>query len=130
MSDIGLTAQFGALVVLLVLSGMFSMSETVMMAANRYRLRSRAAQGHRGARLALDLLNKTDRLLGVILLFNNLVNTAAATLVSVITMELFGDDRWALGAATLTITFMILVFSEITPKVIGEIGRASCRERV
>lgn len=119
MSDIGLTAQFGALVVLLVLSGMFSMSETVMMAANRYRLRTRAAQGHRGARLAMDLLNKTDRLLGVILLFNNLVNTAAATLVSVITMELFGDDRWALGAATLTITFMILVFSEITPKVIG-----------
>lgn len=95
------------------------MSETVMMAANRYRLRSMAAQNHRGARLAVDLLNQTDRLLGVILLFNNLVNTAAATLVSVITMELFGDDRWALGAATLGITFMILVFSEITPKVIG-----------
>lgn len=119
MSDISLAAQFGALVLLLVLSGLFSMSETVMMAANRYRLRSLAAQNHRGASLAVDLLNQTDRLLGVILLFNNLVNTAAATLVSVITMELFGDDRWALGAATLAITFMILVFSEITPKVIG-----------
>lgn len=90
-----------------------------MMAANRYRLRTLAAQHHRGARLAVDLLNQTDRLLGVILLFNNLVNTAAAMLVSVITLELFGDDRWALGAATLGITFLILVFSEITPKVIG-----------
>ena len=119
MSDINLTLQIATLVVLLVLSGCFSMSETVMMAANRYRLRSLAGQGNRGATLALDLLGKTDRLLGVILLFNNLVNTAAATLVSVITLELFGDERWALGIATLLVTFAILVFSEITPKVIG-----------
>jgi Mg2+/Co2+ transporter CorB len=119
VSDIHLTLQIAALVVLLVLSACFSMSETVMMAANRYRLRSLAAQGHRGASLALDLLAKTDRLLGVILLFNNLVNTAAATLVSVITLELFGNERWALGIATLLVTFAILVFSEITPKVIG-----------
>jgi Mg2+/Co2+ transporter CorB len=95
------------------------MSETVMMAANRYRLRSLASQGNRGAGLALELLARTDRLLGVILLFNNLVNTAAATLVSVITLELFGDESWALGVATLLVTFAILVFSEITPKVIG-----------
>ena len=119
MSDIHLTLQITALVVLLVLSACFSMSETVMMAANRYRLRSLAAQGQRGAELALDLLGKTDRLLGVILLFNNLVNTAAATLVSVITLELFGNESWALGVATLLVTFAILVFSEITPKVIG-----------
>ena len=119
MSDFSLTLQIVALIVLLVLSGCFSMSETVMMAANRYRLRSLAGQDNRGARLALDLLAHTDRLLGVILLFNNLVNTAAATLVSVITLELFGDERWALGAATLLVTFAILVFSEITPKVVG-----------
>lgn len=119
MSDLSLTLQVVALIVLLILSGSFSMSETVMMAANRYRLRSLAAQGHRGAVLALDLLAHTDRLLGVILLFNNLVNTAAATLVSVLTMELFGDERWVLGAATLLVTFAILVFAEITPKVIG-----------
>jgi len=119
VSDLTLTLQALALVVLLVLSGCFSMSETVMMAANRYRLRSLASQDHRGAILALDLLAHTDRLLGVILLFNNLVNTAAATLVSVITMELFGDERWALGVATLLVTFAILVFAEITPKVIG-----------
>ena len=119
MSDLSLTLQVVALIVLLILSGSFSMSETVMMAANRYRLRSLAAQGHRGAVLALDLLAHTDRLLGVILLFNNLVNTAAATLVSVLTMELFGDERWVLGAATLLVTFAILVFAEITPKVVG-----------
>lgn len=108
-----------ALLVLLCLSGLFSMTETVMMAANRYRLRSRAAQGHKGSVLAVALLNKTDRLLGVILLFNNLINTAAATLASVITVELFGNDRWALGLGTLILTFFILVFSEISPKVIG-----------
>ena len=95
------------------------MTETVMMASNRYRLKSLAAGGHRGARLAVDLLQKTDRLLGVVLLFNNLVNVGAATLASVITIQLFGEDRIALAIGTVTLTFFILVFSEITPKVIG-----------
>lgn len=95
------------------------MTETVMMASNRYRLRSLASAGHRGAKLAIDLLNKTDRLLGVILLFNNLVNVAAATLASVITIHLFGEESWALATGTLLLTFFILVFAEITPKVIG-----------
>lgn len=107
------------LVLLLLLSGFFSMAETSMMASNRYRLRHRAALGHRGAMLALELLGRTDKMLGVILLGNNLINAAAATLVSIITIQLFGDDKWALGAGTLLITFAILVFSEITPKIIG-----------
>ena len=119
MPDSSLALQLVALTLLLAFSGLFSMSETTMMAANRYRLRSMASSGHRGAVLALDLLGQTEKLLGVILLFNNLINAAAATLVSVITIELFGDERWALGAGTLLITFLILVFSEITPKVIG-----------
>lgn len=119
MSDPTLALQLAALALLLVFSGLFSMSETTMMAANRYRLRSMASNGHRGAELALELLDQTEKLLGVILLFNNLINAAAATLVSVITIQLFGDERWALGAGTLLITFLILVFSEITPKVIG-----------
>lgn len=119
MSESLLPAQLAALVLLLIFSGAFSMTETVMMAANRYKLRSKAAAGHTGARLALELLAKTDRLLGVILLFNNLINIAAATLSSVITIHLFGEDRWALGAGTVTLTFLILVFSEISPKVIG-----------
>src|SRR5436189_160089 len=65
------------------------------------------------------LLAKTDKLLGVILLGNNLVNAAAASLVTVIGIELFGDDKYVMMAATLVITFLILVFSEVTPKVIG-----------
>ena len=119
MDTIPLGTQFAALAVLLVLSGLSSMTETVMMASNRYRLRALAANGHRGARLAVDLLAQTDRLLGVILLFNNLVNVAAATLASVITINLVGEEGWALAAGTVTLTFAILVFSEITPKVIG-----------
>lgn len=95
------------------------MTETAMMAANRYRLQARRQAGHTGARLALELLAKIDKLLGVILLFNNLVNAAAATLVSLIAMQLFGEDKWALGAGTVVVTFLILVFSEVTPKVIG-----------
>lgn len=119
MIEFPLSAKLAALAVLLVLSGTFSMAETAMMAANRYQLRSQAASGHRGAELALELLDKIDRLLGVILLFNNLINAAAATLVSVITIELFGEKQWALGVSTVLVTFLILVFSEITPKVIG-----------
>lgn len=119
MGDIPISALSVALVVLLLLSGVFSMSETCMMAANRYRLRHLANQGHQGARLALDLLDRTEKLLGVVLLGNNLLNAAAATLVSVITIELFGEDKWLLGAGTLFVTFAILVVSEIVPKIIG-----------
>ncbi len=119
MEDIPISALSGTLIILLLLSAFFSMTETTMMAANRYRLRHLASEGHRGATIALDLLGRTDKMLGVILLGNNLVNAGAATLVSVITIELFGEEKWALGAGTLAITFAILVFSEITPKIIG-----------
>lgn len=108
-----------ALVVLLALSAFFSLSETAMMASNRFRLRHLAQSGHHGAEKALSLLNRTDKMLGVILLGNNLVNSAAATLVSVIAIEMFGEEKWALGVGTLVVTFAILVFSEITPKIIG-----------
>lgn len=119
MIDVPLSVQFAALAVLLIVNGFFSLAETAMMAANRYRLRHLAQSGQRGPRLALDLLARTDKLLGVILLFNNLINAAAATLVSVIAIQLFGEEEWALGAGTLTVTFLILIFSEITPKVVG-----------
>jgi Mg2+/Co2+ transporter CorB len=119
MTDHSLSALSLALVILLALSAFFSMAETSMMAANRYRLRHLASQGQRGAMLAMRLLANTDKLLGVILLGNNLVNAAAATLVSVIAIELFGEEEWALAAGTLFITFLILVFAEITPKIIG-----------
>lgn len=119
MNDIPLGMQFGALVVLLVLAAFFSIAETSMMALNRYRLKHMVKQGHRGAKLAHVLLAHTDRLLGVILLGNNLVNAAAATLVGLITIQLFGENKIALGLGTLAVTFLILVFAEITPKVIA-----------
>jgi Mg2+/Co2+ transporter CorB len=119
MDEIPLSALSATLIVLLAVSGFFSLTETAMMAANRFRLRHLAQTGHHGAIKALSLLNRTDKMLGVILLGNNLVNSAAATLVSVIAIELFGDDKWALGIGTLAVTFAILVFSEITPKIIG-----------
>ncbi|HEX5126278.1 MAG TPA: CNNM domain-containing protein [Rhodocyclaceae bacterium] len=119
MNEVPLSVQLALLGALLVSSGFFSLAETAMMAANRYRLKNAAANGERGAQLALDLLGKTDRLLGVVLLFNNLINAASATLVSVITIKFFGESKWILGAGTLAVTFLILVFAEITPKVVG-----------
>jgi Mg2+/Co2+ transporter CorB len=117
--DIPLGSLGIALAVLLVISGLFSLAETSMMASNRIRLKHRAARGERGSKLALSLLAQTDRLLGVILLFNNLVNAAAATLTAVLMERLFAEQEYALAAGTVAITFAILVFSEITPKVIG-----------
>ncbi|MDQ5917825.1 MAG: magnesium and cobalt exporter, family, partial [Pseudomonadota bacterium] len=66
-----------------------------MMAANRYRLRHSAQEGNRGAKMALALLGKTDKLLGVILLGNTLINAAAATLTGYIALEVFGSEKWA-----------------------------------
>lgn len=112
-------ALISALVLLLVLSAFFSGSETSMMAVNRYRLKTLSKEGHRGAHLAEKLLAQTDKLLSAILIGNNLVNSAAAALVTVIVFRLFGESELALTMATLLVTFLILVFSEVTPKVIG-----------
>jgi len=119
LDDLPLAPQFAALAVLLILSALFSIAETSMMALNRYRLKAMVRLGNRAAQRTAKLLERTDRLLGVILLGNNLINAAAATLVGVITIELFGQNEIALSAGTLVVTFLILVFSEITPKVIG-----------
>lgn len=119
MDDIPLSVLLAVLALILIFSGFFSMSETSMMALNRYRLKHLANRGHRGAKLTSLLLDKTDKLLGVILLCNNLLNAAAATLVTVITVRLLGASEFALAIGTLSVTVALLVFSEITPKVIG-----------
>lgn len=119
MDDIPLEALLGALAFMLLASGFFSASETSMMAVNRYRLKTLAKSGHRGARLAERLLAQTDQLLGVVLLGNNLINAASASLVTIISFRLFGQNELALTLATLVVTFLILVFSEVTPKVLG-----------
>ncbi len=119
MEDVPLSILLVALFLLLILSGFFSLSETSMMAINRYRLKHLAKQGHRGARLTTQLLVNTDKLLGVILLGNNLLNTAAATLVAVIVSIFFAHNDLALLIGTICVTLAILIFSEITPKVIA-----------
>ena len=119
MDELSLSTQFITLAILLVVSGFFSMAETVMMASNRIRLRHLAKENHRGARLALELLSKTDQLLGVILLGNTLINSLAAMLTANIALMIFGEEKWTLEAGALFVTFCLLVFSEITPKVAG-----------
>ncbi len=119
MNDIPISWQLGILAGLLLVSAFFSMAETSLMSINRYRLRHLANSGHRGAKLASGLLAQTDSLLGVILLCNNLANAASAALVTIITVRLFGEGDLALGLGTLAVTFAILVFSEISPKVIA-----------
>jgi Mg2+/Co2+ transporter CorB len=119
MEEFPLTWLTGTLAVLLFMSGFFSIAETSMMAINRYRLRHMAAQGHGGARRVEELLRRTDRLLGAILIGNNLVNAAAATLASLIAVQLFGQGKLAYAVSTISISFLIIVFAEITPKVVG-----------
>jgi len=119
MDEIPLAAQFALLAVLLIFSGFFAMAETAMMAANRHRLRALADTGDRGALLAVAMLGKIDRLIGMILLGNTLINAAAAMLTGHIALAVFGQEKWALEAGTLFVTFCLLVFSEITPKVVG-----------
>jgi Mg2+/Co2+ transporter CorB len=119
MEEIGFGRMIGALVVLLVISGFFSIAETSMMAINRYRLKHMVNQGHGGAARVEELLRRTDKLLGAILIGNNLVNAAAATLASLIAVQLFGQGKFAYAVSTLAISFLIIVFAEITPKVIG-----------
>src|SRR2546421_2985876 len=90
-----------------------------MMAVNRYRLKHLVAQGHGGAVRVAELLKLTDRLLGGILIGNTLVIAAASTLASLVAVRLLGQDKLAYAIGTVVISFLIIIFSEITPKVIG-----------
>jgi len=119
MPSVPLWAHLLALVVLLLLSAFFSIAETSMMAINRLRLRHMVRQGHPAARRTQTLLDRTDRLLSVILIGNNLANTAATALVAALSIYDLGAQQWGLAGATVLIALLILVFSEITPKVIG-----------
>ena len=119
MDDIPFSTLYASLFVLLIVSAFFSISETSMMALNRYRLKHLVQSGNRGARLASDLLAKTDKFLGVVLLGNNLINAASALLVGVIAERYLGQSELSLFVATTVAAFVILVFSEITPKIVG-----------
>ncbi|MEJ2741957.1 MAG: CNNM domain-containing protein [Gammaproteobacteria bacterium] len=102
---------------LILLSGFFSGSETGMMSLNRYRLKHLARQGHRGAQKAKALLDKPEQLIGVILIGNNFVNILASSLATVLALSWFGDNGIAI--ATMTLTIIILIFAEVTPKTLA-----------
>jgi Mg2+/Co2+ transporter CorB len=108
---------FSALVFLLFLSAFFSGSETALMTLNRYRLKHLADEGHTGAQLAAKLLEKPDRLIGLILLGNNFVNIMASSLATLIALRLGGDGAIAIAAGILT--FVVLIFSEVAPKTLA-----------
>ena len=106
-----------SMVLLLCSSAYFSGTETAMMAINRYRLKHLVKKKHRAARISNKLLRYPDRLLGVILIGNNLVNFTAATIATIIGMRLFGDTGVLLAPWVLTATF--LVFAEVAPKTLA-----------
>ncbi len=108
-----------ALIVLLLVSAFFSIAETSMMALNRYRLGHLVQQGDRRALRASAMLERTQALLGTILLGNNVANTALTALVTALAIRQFGNDDKVLLIATSIVALLIIVFCEITPKVIG-----------
>ncbi|KAA0081565.1 HlyC/CorC family transporter [Trinickia soli] len=119
MDQIPLWAQIGAVFVLLLCSGFFSISETSMMALNRHRLKYLAGKGAFGARTTQGLLARPDQLLGVVLIGNNLLNTIIPVLTTSIALRTFGRDNLVLSVATGIVAFLIIVFAEITPKIVG-----------
>jgi len=119
MDELPLAWELAALALLLALSAFFSIAETALMAVNRYRLRYLAGEGDKAALRVQRLLAHPDQLLGGILIGNTLVIAAASTLSSLVAVHLLGQDKIAYALGTLVISFLIIVFSEITPKVIG-----------
>jgi Mg2+/Co2+ transporter CorB len=117
LNEAPLGLLFSILAILIVLSGFFSSSETGMMTLNRYRLKHLQKQNHRGAIRAGKLLDRTDRLIGLILIGNNLVNIFASAIATIIAIRLWGDA--GVYIATGALTLVILIFSEITPKTIA-----------
>ena len=117
MNELSITTLLIILVILVLLSGFFSGSETALMTLNRYRAKSLADKGHKGAQFALKLLSRPDRLLGLILLGNNIVNIFAATIATIIALRLYGEI--GLAIAPFVLAFVILVFAEVTPKTLA-----------
>ena len=118
MDDTPLSVLITALVFLIFLSAFFSGSETGLMTLNRYRLRHLADKQHPGAMRAQRLLQRQDRLIGLILLGNNFVNVLASILMTLITLRIY-NDTGLLFAAGLVLTIVILLFAEVTPKTLA-----------
>ena len=117
MDQISTGALIGILIVLLCLSAFFSSTETALMSLNRYRLRHLVKKGNRAAKLTESLLQRPDRLIGIILIGNNVVNVGATMLTTVIGYRLGGE--LGVAAAGVVLILLVLVFAEVTPKTLA-----------
>lgn len=117
MDDISTGTLVITLVVLILLSAFFSSSETGMMSLNRYRLRHLTKEGQRSAQRASELLERPDRLIGLILIGNNLVNIGASAIATILGERLMGGLGILL--ATIVLTLAVLLFAEVTPKTLA-----------
>ena len=117
MDSISTSTLLIVLVILIVLSAFFSSSETGLMSLNRYKLRHLAQTKHKAARRVEKLLARPDRLLGLILIGNNLVNILASAIATIVCIRLFGDLGVAI--ATFGLTLVVLVFGEVPPKTLA-----------
>ncbi|UTY56243.1 HlyC/CorC family transporter [Massilia sp. erpn] len=119
MDNVPLWAQLSALAFLILLSAFFAMAETALMAANRFRLRHEAKRGSRRAIATLWLLERTERLLSLVLIANTLINAMAIALVTAIAITNFGMEEHVILISTGLIVFVLIVLAEISPKIIG-----------
>jgi Mg2+/Co2+ transporter CorB len=119
LETVPLWVLFLALALLILCSAFFAMAETALMAANKYRLRHLAKRGNRGAVTTLWLLERTDKLLSLVLIANTLINAMATALVTAIAILFFGHEESVITIATAVVAFLLIVFAEIAPKVIG-----------
>ncbi|MFL6622064.1 MAG: HlyC/CorC family transporter [Sulfurifustis sp.] len=116
MSSVPIGALIGALIFLVLLSAFFSAAEIAMVSLNRHRLNLLASSGRRGARLAQRLLARPDRMIGVILLGSNAVNALFSALTTVTVIRLLGEEKNAIGIATVVITLVVLILTDLAPK--------------
>jgi Mg2+/Co2+ transporter CorB len=116
-----LSMLFGMLAVMLILSAFFSGSETSLMTLNRYRLKHLVKLKHKGAIKAQRLLQRPDRLLGLILLGNNFVNNFASSIATVIAIKLYADEESSIAIAAALLTIVMLICSEVTPKTLAAV---------
>ncbi|MBR9726656.1 HlyC/CorC family transporter [Shewanella intestini] len=125
MDDISTSSLLIFLFVLILISAYFSGSETAMMSLNRYRLRHLASKGHSGAKRAMSMLDRPDRLIGLILIGNNLVNILASSIATIIGMRVLSqyqiDEAASIAITTGVLTVVILIFAEVTPKTYAAI---------
>lgn len=117
--DTGVIIQFVVLVVLLILSGLFSSAETSLTTANKYKMRALEEKGNKTAGLVLKLMDAPGKMLSTILICNNIVNITASSLTTILATKVFGSAK--VGIATGVLTVFVLIFGEITPKNLATI---------